>query len=963
MGVSELAQNEALRSLNSMMHNNLFPRMNVPRGSDDVMSGIANGYNMMGTIMEGIRARNDRNRLQELLKQQFGNGENGQPAQNGDGYTVALGDTDKLNTFQNTLGNSLMSEQKPDYTYSLGDTDKLNSFRSIFANNTATPVSNQAPQQDYSMQTFMRNAISKGMLPSNAMQAYSAYLAPVEQDIRQRNVRDAMKVLARRNQGQGISDEDYYDAMAKLNYNLGEDYALKDNNAIIDQMSKVQSGLLSPIGAMHDPEKYRKIGYPINLNMWDQLKNTIGVNYGNGFSGGFSNNSLSSGGSEYGGDNENARAIYTYFKNKGYSDNVIAGIMGNIQAESQFNPTIGYGDGGTSGGLAQWHDEQPGVGRWSNLKNFAVNRQMDWKDLTTQLDFMVDEINKNYPDLIQKMSKLSPNEAAILFHDTYERSQDLYDPVKKARRGTYADEIYNRRRLGENIGTYNMPTQGANIDEQVKQLKPELQQVLPTIGGILKNKFGVDGVISSGARSKERQMQVNPSAPNSYHVYGDAVDIVLPDNTTPEQYKQIEDYFKSTGQFAEVDNHDKGSGFHLHLGGYKGGNIGNTSGGYSYQPQQRPSFANAFNPQVVSGQGAILNPMVLYKALTEQAEKQRLQDNANRQFEYNMFNDNRNYKLNKERVDLLKQQAAAKQKQEDLSKYQLYNDDELYKEGLPIATLNNLIASPLKDDATDEQKQQYQTNMLNAVNSFAQYNVPKYKDLIAKGYSEQDAQTILRNGITNAVGRSFMASQGGNSDAKKYMIEKAVSDIYYRTMGLVAQDKEALSKPSSVADFKKIQSNDKKHNLNDYKYAEDQATQTSLKKDREILKKLKYRDAVKEIMKDSIDYDGMYIVEKNGKIYFKAKRGYRDLTKDKMEKYAKEIREKAERETQNLTDADYAKYKDEIKKVKTSLDEFTQRKYDELLGDTEASMKFNNEDNNTIDKYKQGRYDDDDVLY
>lgn len=226
-----------------------------------------------------------------------------------------------------------------------------------------------------------------------------------------------------------------------------------------DLLSKQQSGLLAPAGLYQDPERLnQQLGIYINPNAWDALKNTVGTNYGNGLSGSSGNNNLGSGGSEYGGDNENARAIYTYLKNKGYPDNVIAGIMGNLRAESQFNPAIGYGDNGTSGGLAQWHDEQPGVGRWSNLKNFAVNRQMDWKDLGTQLDFMVDEINKNYPDLIQRMSKLSPNEAAILFHDTYERSRD--NPEQKARRGTYADEIFNgRRSIGNTgVGTYNMST-------------------------------------------------------------------------------------------------------------------------------------------------------------------------------------------------------------------------------------------------------------------------------------------------------------------------------------------------------------------------------------------------------------------------------------------------------------------------------------------------------------------------
>lgn len=122
---------------------------------------------------------------------------------------------------------------------------------------------------------------------------------------------------------------------------------------------------------------------------------------------------------------------------------------------------------------------------------------------------------------------------------------------------------------------YNMPTQGANIDEQVKQLTPAFQNALPQIGGILKNRFGVNAVISSGGRTQAHQMEINPSAPNSYHVIrengGDAVDIVLPDNVTDAQAKQIKDYFKSSGAFAEVLFHDAGSGYHLHLGGYQGG--------------------------------------------------------------------------------------------------------------------------------------------------------------------------------------------------------------------------------------------------------------------------------------------------------------------------------------------------------------------------------------------------------
>ena len=122
---------------------------------------------------------------------------------------------------------------------------------------------------------------------------------------------------------------------------------------------------------------------------------------------------------------------------------------------------------------------------------------------------------------------------------------------------------------------YNMPTQGANIDEQVKQLTPAFRNALPQIGGILKNRFHIDAVISSGGRTREHQMEINPSAPNSYHVIrengGDAVDIVLPDSVSDAQAGQIKQYFKGTGAFAEVLFHDAGSGYHLHLGGYQGG--------------------------------------------------------------------------------------------------------------------------------------------------------------------------------------------------------------------------------------------------------------------------------------------------------------------------------------------------------------------------------------------------------
>jgi hypothetical protein len=115
-----------------------------------------------------------------------------------------------------------------------------------------------------------------------------------------------------------------------------------------------------------------------------------------------------------------------------------------------------------------------------------------------------------------------------------------------------------------------MPTQGENISAQVAELKAGWNSALPKIGGILKDKFGVDAVISSAGRSEEHNAEVGGAA-NSYHIVrengGDAVDIVLDDDLTQQQADAIKEYFDSTGAFDEVLFHDVGSGYHLHLGG------------------------------------------------------------------------------------------------------------------------------------------------------------------------------------------------------------------------------------------------------------------------------------------------------------------------------------------------------------------------------------------------------------
>lgn len=144
------------------------------------------------------------------------------------------------------------------------------------------------------------------------------------------------------------------------------------------------------------------------------------------------------------------------------------------------------------------------------------------------------------------------------------------------------NQSYNSNLFG--AGTADMSTQGADIDEQVAGLKDGWQNVIPQIGGVIKNQFGIDGAqISSGFRTREHNAEVG-GAEHSYHVgdgqHGDALDVVLPDSTTPEQAEAIRAEFENSGAFKEVLFHDSGSGYHLHLGGLNVDDMTN-SGSYS----------------------------------------------------------------------------------------------------------------------------------------------------------------------------------------------------------------------------------------------------------------------------------------------------------------------------------------------------------------------------------------------
>jgi hypothetical protein len=103
-------------------------------------------------------------------------------------------------------------------------------------------------------------------------------------------------------------------------------------------------------------------------------------------------------------------ALAEEFEKRGYGPNAVAGILGNFKTESGMRPDA-MGDGGTSGGLGQWHKA-----RFTNLKNFAAQQGADWRDPRVQVAFTDHELRTTEaPVMTRLQAARTPEEAAKAF--------------------------------------------------------------------------------------------------------------------------------------------------------------------------------------------------------------------------------------------------------------------------------------------------------------------------------------------------------------------------------------------------------------------------------------------------------------------------------------------------------------------------------------------------------------------
>lgn len=138
---------------------------------------------------------------------------------------------------------------------------------------------------------------------------------------------------------------------------------------------------------------------------------------------------------------ERSKYIQQKLMSMGFTASAAAGVVGNLVQESGLR-TDAIGDNGTSGGLAQWHNE-----RLDALKRFAAARGKKWTDLDTQIEFLAEEMRTSYADTYAKMQSAElPEIAGQIMTDEYE----IPDPASAnyAQRQANARAAYEAMRSG-----------------------------------------------------------------------------------------------------------------------------------------------------------------------------------------------------------------------------------------------------------------------------------------------------------------------------------------------------------------------------------------------------------------------------------------------------------------------------------------------------------------------------------
>jgi Phage tail lysozyme/Prophage tail length tape measure protein len=230
-------------------------------------------------------------------------------------------------------------------------------------------------------------------------------------------------------------------------------------------------------------------------------------------------NLLGGGGGGGGGSTDSAAAqvagstvkaqAWNYFASKGLTSNQISGIMGNMQAESAFNPAA-VGDNGNAFGLFQWNSRGPA------MKNFVGS---DWKtDVKGQLDFAWHELNTSESGTLAKLRQAgSPREAAYAFGG-FERPRGYSaahpeNMDQAANRVKYAEQLNEQfKKIGGSGGS------AEKLDESVAKtaetVTGDLGKSMKDLSGITDKTVGSLASFSGGMDSLANGLKSFMSSPS-----------------------------------------------------------------------------------------------------------------------------------------------------------------------------------------------------------------------------------------------------------------------------------------------------------------------------------------------------------------------------------------------------------------------------------------------------------------
>ncbi len=141
--------------------------------------------------------------------------------------------------------------------------------------------------------------------------------------------------------------------------------------------------------------------------------------------------------------NSNEQKIANFLASKGLSDSAIAGIMGNLEQESNFISTAQNPSSGAYG-IAQWLGS-----RLTDLDQYAAANHLSPSSLQAQLGYLWKEISSGQYVSVSALNKMSPQQAAVYFEEGFEKAGP---GAALATRESNAEQIYSQLLKGYAVG-------------------------------------------------------------------------------------------------------------------------------------------------------------------------------------------------------------------------------------------------------------------------------------------------------------------------------------------------------------------------------------------------------------------------------------------------------------------------------------------------------------------------------